>query len=67
MLMIRVTYRGCMTAERQATVRPRSPNPTEASPHRLGDLLEHAQLRYGAMTSAALAPLGIRALEWAAL
>lgn len=39
----------------------------ERSPHRLGYLLKHAQLRYGQMAVAALEPLGIRPHEWAAL
>jgi DNA-binding MarR family transcriptional regulator len=41
--------------------------PTQRQVPRLGYLLKHAQRRYSEMTSAALAPLGIRPQEWAAL
>jgi DNA-binding MarR family transcriptional regulator len=37
------------------------------SGHRLGYLLKHADLRYAALTSAELEPLGISPREWAAL
>jgi DNA-binding MarR family transcriptional regulator len=66
-LTIGMAYHVRMAIERQAADRRRSRSPTQASPHRLGYLLKHAQLRYGAMASAALEPLGVRPHEWAAL
>lgn len=44
-----------------------TPSRDRGTPHRLGYLLKHAELRYGQLTSAVLAPLGLNAREWAAL
>ncbi|MFD6162301.1 MarR family winged helix-turn-helix transcriptional regulator [Nocardia sp. NPDC060256] len=44
------------------------PHPSdEGEVPRLGYLLKHAALRYGALTSTELAPIGIAPQEWAAL
>jgi DNA-binding MarR family transcriptional regulator len=46
---------------------PGGPVPDPAASHRLGYLLKHANLRFGQLTTTALAPLGLAPREWAAL
>jgi DNA-binding MarR family transcriptional regulator len=63
--MISARYYVLVPTEHQ--LRRRLARPVEPGPHRLGYLLKQAQLRYGEMAVADLAPLGIRPHEWAAL
>jgi DNA-binding MarR family transcriptional regulator len=49
----------------QPTSSPRPPD--GGTPHRLGYLLKHVELRFTRLISAALGPIGITPREWAAL